>query len=518
VTSKLNGVQLDQMEDFKRVSYFRMEPEGKANRLTLDQLDGSLCTHLILASVRINCHGELKVARESDYKYLNSVRLIKMKYPHLKVMISIANDEDMNGFSRLTLAQQQHNYYHHYHESSNSTGSEKEVNQREQMTNLAPNELRLKFAKAAMEFMQHFHLDGLDLNWQFPNFPSLTILNLREHERLGFTKILTSLRSAIVENFYARQLAAQQLGLAQHHQLGMQRVASYSSTNLNRTEQQQESLGVASRQCSPLATDVEPYLLSITIGGQESILRSSNELKQLINLCDWFNVMSYDYFLFKTYAPFTGPIAPLQPIVEPFVPIFNKLSFSWTVSRLVNEEMLPKDKIVMGIPTYARAYRLVFRQNQPSPFSLALGLLKSNQLETSPNRTNRQDKEEEQDFLDYGKVLRLIERADSVVEYDERAKVPYLLTDAGCTWVSFEDERSVRAKVEYILRNELAGYMTWNLNSDSYPTPTTVQAQDQDKERSSTDKKTNSKTEVWFPLHRAMLEAFREFCSSRNSC
>lgn len=432
-------------ENFKRVCYFRMDPKTE---LKVSQVDGNLCTHLILAFARINGQGDLVVARATDYDYLAQVKPLKRAFPHLKVMISVFNEEEFNGFPRLTLAPAPHGEAPQLGAASGAPSA---------------NELRLRFAKSAMEFLQRFHLDGIDLDWEFPNFPA-TILSLREHERSGLSKILTSLRSAIVENFYARQTAEQQ-----------QQAAALGR-------------GAGARHYGSSSSLVEPYLLTVAIAGQEAVLRASYELKQLANLCDWLNVMSYDYFLFKPYAPFTGPNAPLFPIVDPFVPILSKLSMSWTANKLLVEEQLPRDKIVMGIPTYARAYRLIFRQSQPTPFTLALGARGGGQIE---------------DYLSYGEVLELLSRKDTVAEFDERAQVPYLLTDSGYTWVSYEDARSVKAKVRFILSRQLGGYMTWNLNSDSF---NPLEA----------DSKQRPGAEADFPLHRAMLhEALANLKPSR---
>uniref|UniRef100_A0A6G1SC14 Chitotriosidase-1 n=2 Tax=Aceria tosichella TaxID=561515 RepID=A0A6G1SC14_9ACAR len=447
-------------DSLKRVCYFHMEPKTE---ITLSQVDGSLCTHLILAFARINPDAKLVVWHQSDYDYLGQVPEFKRKYPSVKVMLSVFNDCEFNGFPMLAHAN---------------------------------NELRYKFAKSVVELLETFQLDGIDLHWEFPNFPSSLFGSRGECERAGLTKILKALRSAIVENFFCRQQCEQQQELSrQSSRSGGGCASGYSSSVTNQAHQ------------------VEPHLLTVAIGCQEAILRASYELKQLANLCDWLNVMSYDYFLFKPYLPFTGPSAPLNPIVEHY-PILNKLSLSWTVQRLLDEG-LDKEKLVLGIPCYARAYRLVFRQTTPPvPFTLALGAKGGRHME---------------DRLNYREVLELLGKPDSIVEFDERARVPYLLADSGYTWVSYENEQSAREKVRYILDRELGGYMTWNLNSDDFtggvrkdsvdlldtPPQETNQANSNSSQNNGYSAKrasqqneqrsTTTSTEV-FPLHRAMLD------------
>lgn len=399
-----------------------MDPKTE---IRLSQVDGNLCTHVILAFARIDSQGNLVFGSEHDLGYLLEVPDFKRKNPTVRVMISVYNELEHNAFPKLAVSP----------------------------------ELRQRFSRSVIEFLQRFHLDGIDLDWEFPNFPTTFVG--REHERVGLTKILKSLRSAVVENFFDRQVA-------QQHEL--------QSSNYER-----QSYGAAKQSL------VEPYLMTVAVAGQEAVLRAAYELKQVANLCDWLNIMSYDYFLFKPYAPFTGPNSPLYPIVDPYVPIVNKLSHSWTLSKLLEEE-IPIEKITMGISTYARAYRLVFHNTRPAPFTLALGAKPGSRVD---------------DYLDYREVCDILRRPDTVSEFDERARVPYLLTDSGYTWVSYENEQSVREKVRFVLDNKLGGYMTWNLNSDDFIGSCSA--------LSPADAANGHGQIEPFPLHRAMLDEVNSY-------
>lgn len=57
----------------------------------------------------------------------------------------------------------------------------------------------------------------------------------------------------------------------------------------------------------------------------------------------------------------------------------------------------------------------------------------------------------------------------AAVRWDDKAQAPYLsstrpMGPLGCTYISYEDERSVAAKAEYIKANELGGAIIWNIN------------------------------------------------------
>lgn len=443
-TRSINSINMDQ---WKRIAYFRMDPK---TGIKLSDVDGSLLTHIILAFARIDSEGNLTFDQEEDEKnYFSDIKGFKRKYPHIKLMISVFNEQTHNGFPR---------------------AARSEI-------------IRRKFARSAVEFLQRHDLDGIDLDWEFPNFPQTIIV--REYERQGFSKILTSLRSAIVENYYDRQHAQQQ-------------------------QQPNNSYHISTNPSQGQIKQVEAYLLTVAIAGQDAVISSSYELKEVANLTDWLNVMSYDYYQFKAYSPFTGPNSPLYPIVDHYVPIMSKLAHSWTYNRLINEEGIPREKIVLGIPTYARAYRLMFRNTRPAPFTLSLGS-KGGRIP---------------DYLDYREVSDILKKPDTIVEFDTHARVPYLLTDNGYTWISYENEQSIREKVKFALDNNLGGYMTWNLNSDDFTGTHHISGNADDANKIETDQPNGHSNQnqlaapagATYPLHRAMFdEVFKYFSSTARS-
>lgn len=413
IPQQVNGSSslVEQDGGCRRICFLDMSSHTE---MRLRNVDGQLATHIIMASVHLNQEAELELIRPTDLSHLEEVREFKRKNCAVRVIVSILhNHEDAAGFLKASSSPEQRNH----------------------------------FARVTIDFLNKYNLDGIDIRLTSNYTPAFIH---REQELIALSKLIKSIKSTFVENFFSRQVSEQ-------HRL--QTYQAQSSAFINGSSQV-----------------VEPYLLTLTLTAHDSLLRCGSELRQVANLCDWLNIMSYDYFVFKPYAPFTGPNCPLHPIVDPYVPFLGKLSLSWTLARLV-EEQIPREKIVMGIPTFGRAYRLMFRNNQPTAFSLALGV-KRGKLD---------------DYLDYRELLDILAKPDTVNLFDERARVPYLLTDDGYTWVSYENPQSVREKVNYILQNKLAGYMTCNLNLDDHL------------------------AEVGsFPLHRAMADEAKSFASCLN--
>lgn len=69
---------------------------------------------------------------------------------------------------------------------------------------------------------------------------------------------------------------------------------------------------------------------------------------------DFINLMAYDYHYWTAYLPFTGPNAPIYAAANDYN-YFATLNANWSVHKWVDEGM-PKEKIILGVPTYAHTY------------------------------------------------------------------------------------------------------------------------------------------------------------------
>jgi chitinase len=55
---------------------------------------------------------------------------------------------------------------------------------------------------------------------------------------------------------------------------------------------------------------------------------------------------------------------------------------------------------------------------------------------------------------------------DYVRHWDDVAKVPWLYNAAKKEWITYEDPQSMRLKGEYVVTQNLAGAMFWELSND----------------------------------------------------
>lgn len=73
-------------------------------------------------------------------------------------------------------------------------------------------------------------------------------------------------------------------------------------------------------------------------------------------------------------------------------------------------------------------------------------------------------------IMSYANIMTHYHRSD-VARWDDAAKVPYLssstpLGPAGCTYVTYEDARSIAEKAKYVKSLGLGGAIVWNINED----------------------------------------------------
>lgn len=101
------------------------------------------------------------------------------------------------------------------------------------------------------------------------------------------------------------------------------------------------------------------YLLSIAIPAPvqyQDVLYDIDVINQNV---DFVNVMAYDFNMYSPSTPFTGLNAPLYPKPGLDMGIAKLLNINYTVYNL-HSRGLERNKIIIGLPTYAHTFRLVF--------------------------------------------------------------------------------------------------------------------------------------------------------------
>jgi GH18 family chitinase len=103
----------------------------------------------------------------------------------------------------------------------------------------------------------------------------------------------------------------------------------------------------------------------------------------------------------------------------------------------------PKDKIIMGMPSYGNAYTLSSASNNGvgAP-AVGAGSLK------------------------YFEICQRTKSGSLTYRWDDAQKVPYAFN--GNFWIGYDDLRSIIEKSNYVKNNNLGGGMFWALDDDDY--------------------------------------------------
>ncbi|KAI1297891.1 Chitotriosidase-1 [Halotydeus destructor] len=326
---------------FERVCYLIISRRGQEIAETLSP---QICTRINLISVSPDKDTlKLLPGNQSDYQFYEKIIELKKSNPNLKVLVTLTGDNNVLDYVSSDASRRQ------------------------------------EFADNVVKYLDEAHLDGLDIDWEFPAYSTG-----RVRERQGYVNLLTSLRSRFGSK----------------------------------------------------------YLLTAAVPGDVSIADIAFDVKGMAPLVDYINLMTYDFYSFKAYWPFTGFNSALYPKKSQKM-YFSALNTQSAVEWWTNHGV-PTAKVMVGIPTYAQSYKLFFASKHgPGAPAFAAGL-----------------------EYTYGEVCQLLKDPSTVRYWDDEAKVPYAVK--GKLWVSYEDTESVATKATWIRQNQYGGSMIFDLNSDDF--------------------------------------------------
>ncbi|XP_066599872.1 chitinase-3-like protein 2 [Prorops nasuta] len=245
---------------------------------------------------------------------------------------------------------------------------------------------RKKFIQSVLNATKIYSLDGLDLDWEFPAWAST-----EKRQKIHFVQLVQELRK-----------------------------------EFDRSGQK--------------------LLLSAAVAAQQAIIDQSYNVPEIAKHIDFVNLMSYDYHFYIWYYPVTDFNSPLYSRSTE-TGYLTTLNMNFSANYWVIKGM-PKEKIVVGIPTYGHTYKLVNPSNHdllaPAEGYGELGNL---------------------GFVPYGNICGFI-KGGAVSVFNNESWVPFAFKDT--EWISYDDEISVFIKASWIKENNFKGAMVYSLNSDDW--------------------------------------------------
>ncbi len=197
----------------------------------------------------------------------NQLQKLKKKHPHLKVLLSVGGWTLSGPFSDVALEEKS----------------------------------RTKFALSAVQLMQKYGFDGLDIDWEYPVSGGEAGNKTRKEDKVNYTLLLAELR---------------------------------------------KQLNTAGEK------DKKTYLLTIAAPAGPSTMQNL-ELDKVAKICDWVNLMSYDFH--GTWEKVTNHHAALYPSkLDPVAE--NKALCVDAAVQAYLKAGVPSEKLVVGVPFYGRGW------------------------------------------------------------------------------------------------------------------------------------------------------------------
>lgn len=246
---------------------------------------------------------------------------------------------------------------------------------------------RNRFGASAARFVRDYSLDGIDIDWEYPNHPGAGN-TYRPEDVHNFTLLLECVRKHI------------------------------------------DSLAMAEGR-------KDNYLLTIATGASEHYA-ANTELGPLSEYLDFINIMTYDFH--HGGSTQTGHHANL------WLSEWDAADGDATdkAVELHLKAGVPPEKLNIGIPFYGRIWRGVEPVNN--------GLYR----EAATTGAG----------MPYAEVLKALADPAFTRLYDSSAASPFLWNATDSVFISYEDEGSIAARMEYVRSKGLGGVMFWEYTED----------------------------------------------------
>ncbi|GAO19284.1 hypothetical protein UVI_02063400 [Ustilaginoidea virens] len=182
--------------------------------------------------------------------------------------------------------------------------------------------------------------------------------------------------------------------------------------------------------------------LSITLPASYWYLQHF-DIKNMEQHVDWFNMMSYDLH---------GTWDGTNPYLGAFVNAHTNLTEIDTALNLLWRNDIKPEKVIMGMGFYGRSFTL----SNPGCATAGCGFRAGG----NPGKCSASA-----GTLMYSEIKDIISSGKATVTTDKDAAVKIVTFD-GDQWVSYDDEETLRTKMDYANKRCLGGVMVWAASTD----------------------------------------------------
>lgn len=291
---------------------------------------------------------------------------------------------------------------------------------------------RETFANSCVEFIKQYGFDGVDIDYEYPT-------STQQAGNPDDSTVSESRRSVLYANY------------------------------IELMKTLREKLDAAG------ATDNKHYLLTAALPASSWILGGMG-IGEYAQYLDYANLMTYDYH--GAWNGHVGPQSALYPDerdTETKLFAMPILNIDWAYRYFSG--VLSPEKINIGVPYYTRGWKDVQKGTLPgglwgSAATSGGGAIGEDNLwhdldangKEIPGGTNP---------LWHAKNL--LENSNYEYFFDDVTKTPYIWNEEKKVFLTYEDETSLKAKVDYVVDKGLGGIMIWEIDGDYDLNPNYVQ-------------------------------------------
>ncbi len=209
--------------------------------------------------------------------------------------------------------------------------------------------------------------------------------------------------------------------------------------------------------------DNKDYILSAAVTASPWVLGGVKD-NTYAKYLDFLSVMSYDYHGgWNEYVENLAGIYPDPKDRETASQIMPTLCMDWAYRYY--RGVLPPEKILMGIPYYTRGWENV--QGGQNGLHGSSRTPASGKYNIWGDDLDNDGKLEPAGANPLWHVLNLMEKDNNLkVYWDDVEKVPYVWQNQERVFLSFENERSIDERLNYIKNKNLGGALIWVMNGD----------------------------------------------------
>uniref|UniRef100_A0A8C3XQN3 GH18 domain-containing protein n=1 Tax=Chelydra serpentina TaxID=8475 RepID=A0A8C3XQN3_CHESE len=193
-------------------------------------------------------------------------------------------------------------------------------------------------------------------------------------------------------------------------------------------------------------TGKERLLLTAAVSAGKENIDGAYEVEIISKALDFINLMTYDFH--GSWENITGHVSPLDKgKTDTESAVYSNTDYAVTYWR---NKGAPAEKIIMGIPAYGRSFTLSSSETGVGAPAFGPGSLGPFTREAG--------------FWAYYEICTF--QKGATTKRIEEQKVPYSFKEN--QWVGYDDQQSIKTKVQYLKKKSLGGAMVWAIDLDDF--------------------------------------------------